>query len=202
MGIFTILRIQGDFAYMPDQTDQDLVNRVQQGDKKAFNLLVIRYQHKLASLVSRYVISSDVEDIVQETFIKAFRSIKNFRGDSSFYTWVFRIAVNTAKNHLIAQKRKPSSSDTINDEQEDPILNIPDHQSPEDILHKEQLEKIIFTTINNLSDELRLAITLREIEGLSYEEIASIMQCPVGTVRSRIFRARDIIEQKIGHLKN
>ena len=183
--------------------DQQLVERVQRGDKSAFNLLVTKYQHKVASLVSRYVRNnSDVPDIVQEAFIKAYRALPNFRGDSAFYTWLYRIAVNCAKNHSVALGRKPPSNDVDVDNAElyDDGGALRENASPEKILLTEEVKKVIFNTINSLPEDLKLAINFREIEGLSYEEIATIMECPVGTVRSRIFRARDTIDKKISPL--
>ena len=173
-------------------TDQALVERVQQGDKKAFNLLVSRYQNKVAGLLTRYISHNDIPDVVQESFIKAYRSIESFRGDSAFYTWLYRIAVNTAKNYLTAQGRRPPSEDILAEDAEsyDVGTHLRDVDTPE-------LEKVVFDTIHSLPEDLRTAITLRELEGLSYEEIAEIMDCPVGTVRSRIFRAREVIENKI-----
>ncbi|WP_246046930.1 RNA polymerase sigma factor RpoE [Colwellia ponticola] len=180
--------------------DQQLVERVQRGDKSAFNLLVTKYQHKVANLVSRYVKNnSDVPDIVQESFIKAYRALPNFRGDSAFYTWLYRIAVNCAKNHSVSLGRKPPSNDIeISDaELYDTGGALRETASPEKILLTAEIKKVIFTTMESLPEDLRLAINFREIEGLSYEEIATIMECPVGTVRSRIFRARDAIDKKI-----
>ncbi|QIM69356.1 MULTISPECIES: RNA polymerase sigma factor RpoE [Basfia] len=180
-------------------TDQALVERVQQGDKKAFNLLVSRYQNKVAGLLTRYVSRNDIPDVVQESFIKAYRSIESFRGESAFYTWLYRIAVNTAKNYLTAQGRRPPNEDILAEEAEtyDVGGNLRDVDTPEHEMLSAELKKVIFDTIDGLQEELKTAITLREMEGLSYEEIADIMDCPVGTVRSRIFRAREIIESKI-----
>jgi RNA polymerase sigma factor rpoE len=180
-------------------TDQALVERVQQGDKKAFNLLVSRYQNRVAGLLTRYVSPNDIPDVVQESFIKAYRSIGAFRGDSAFYTWLYRIAVNTAKNYLTAQGRRPPNEDILAEEAEsyDVGANLRDVATPENEMLSNELKKIVFDTIKGLQEDLRTAITLREIEGLSYEEIAEIMECPVGTVRSRIFRAREIIESKV-----
>ena len=180
-------------------TDQALVERVQQGDKKAFNLLVSRYQNKVAGLLTRYISPNDIPDVVQESFIKAYRSIGAFRGDSAFYTWLYRIAVNTAKNYLTAQGRRPPNEDILAEEAEsyDVGSNLRDVATPENEMLSNELKKIVFDTIKGLQEDLRTAITLREIEGLSYEEIAEIMDCPVGTVRSRIFRAREIIESKV-----
>ena len=180
-------------------TDQALVERVQQGDKKAFNLLVIRYQNKVAGLLTRYISPNDIPDVIQESFIKAYRSIDSFRGDSAFYTWLYRIAVNTAKNYLTAQGRRPPNEDILAEDAEsyDVGKNLRDVDTPENEMLSNELKKIVFDTIKGLQEDLRTAITLRELEGLSYEEIAEIMDCPVGTVRSRIFRAREIIESKV-----
>lgn len=179
--------------------DQVLVERVQKGDQKSFNLLVIRYQHKVASLVSRYVPQGDVPDVVQESFIKAYRALESFRGDSAFYTWLYRIAVNTAKNYLVAQGRRPPSSDVDANEAEN-FENggaLKEISNPENLMLSEELRQVVFRTIEALPEDLRMAITLRELDGLSYEEIAAIMDCPVGTVRSRIFRAREAIDNKV-----
>ena len=180
-------------------TDQVLVDRVLNGDKNAFNLLVVRYQNKLAHLVSRYVSASEVPDVVQESFIKAYRSLSLFKGESIFYTWLYRIAVNTAKNYLISQGRRPPSSDIDASEAEsyDGAESLRDIDNPESLALSKEVGKVVFEAIEALPDDLKTAITLREIDGLSYEEIAEIMSTPVGTVRSRIFRARDIIDEKI-----
>lgn len=185
-------------------TDQVLVDRVLNGDKNAFNLLVLRYQNKLAHLVSRYVLASEIPDVVQETFIKAYRSLSLFKGESIFYTWLYRIAVNTAKNYLISQGRRPPSSDIDASEAEgyEGADSLRDLDNPESLALSKEVEKVVFEAIEALPDDLRTAITLREIDGLSYEEIAEIMDTPVGTVRSRIFRARDIIDEKIKPLLN
>lgn len=185
-------------------TDQVLVDRVLNGDKNAFNLLVLRYQNKLAHLVSRYVLASEIPDVVQETFIKAYRSLCLFKGESIFYTWLYRIAVNTAKNYLISQGRRPPSSDIDASEAEgyEGADSLRDLDNPESLVLSKEVEKVVFEAIEALPDDLRTAITLREIDGLSYEEIAEIMDTPVGTVRSRIFRARDIIDEKIKPLLN
>ena len=182
------------------EIDQALVERVQKGDKNAFNLLVTKYQQRVANLVSRYIKNhSDVSDVVQEAFIKAYRALPNFRGDSAFYTWLFRIAVNCAKNHLVANNRKPSSSelDVEDVENYDGGEALRVNASPEKLLLTEEIKTVIFKTIEKLPEDLRTAINLRELDGLSYEEIAEIMDCPVGTVRSRIFRARDAIDKQI-----
>ncbi|KLN95818.1 RNA polymerase sigma factor RpoE [Moellerella wisconsensis] len=181
------------------QTDQMLVDKVQQGDKKAFNLLVVRYQHKVASLVSRYVPQADVPDVAQEAFIKAYRAISSFRGDSAFYTWLYRIAVNTAKNYLVAQGRRPPASDLEASDAEnfEAASALKEISNPENLMLSEELKRVVFKTIESLPEDLRMAITLRELDGLSYEEIAEVMDCPVGTVRSRIFRAREAIDSKV-----
>ncbi|QLB20185.1 RNA polymerase sigma factor RpoE [Vespertiliibacter pulmonis] len=183
-------------------TDQALVERAQQGDKKAFNLLVVRYQNRVAGLLTRYVARDDIPDIVQESFIKAYRSLASFRGESAFYTWLYRIAVNTAKNHLTALGRRPPKEDILAEDAEsyDSGIHLRETDTPENMMLSEELRRIVFDTIESLPDELKSAITLREIEGLSYEEIAEVMQCPVGTVRSRIFRAREAIDLKINPL--
>lgn len=182
------------------ELDWQIVQRVQQGDKAAFNLLVRKYQHRLVNLVSRYVSNhGDVADVVQEAFIKAYRALPGFRGESAFYTWLYRIAVNSSKNYLVATGRKPPSSDVDAEDAESyegsDALKVGD--SPEKLLLSEEIRQVVFDTIEQLPDELRTAITLRELDGLSYEEIAEIMGCPIGTVRSRIFRARDAIDQKL-----
>jgi len=188
-------------AQMSEQiTDQQLVEKVQRGDKKAFDLLVIRYQHKVMHLVSRYVKSSgDVADVTQEAFIKAYRALASFRGDSAFYTWLYRIAVNTAKNYLVSQGRKPPGSD-IDAQEADYYVGgeaLHDNSTPERALLSNEIETTLFRIVDKLPEDLRMAITLREMEGLSYEEIAAVMDCPVGTVRSRIFRAREAIDKVI-----
>jgi RNA polymerase sigma-70 factor (ECF subfamily) len=188
-------------ALMSEQkTDNELVVLVQQGNKNAFNLLVVRHQNKVMNIVSRYVKNSgDVADVTQEAFIKAYRALPNFRGDSAFYTWLYRIAVNSAKNYLTSQSRKPPASDV--DAQEADYYEgsdaLKENASPERNLLSQELQQKLFATIEALPDDLRAAITLREIEGLSYEEIAAVMECPVGTVRSRIFRAREAIDKVI-----
>ncbi|OCQ51708.1 ECF RNA polymerase sigma-E factor [Photorhabdus australis subsp. thailandensis] len=180
-------------------TDQMLVERVQKGDQKAFNLLVVRYQHKVASLVSRYIPQGDVPDVAQEAFIKAYRALASFRGDSAFYTWLYRIAVNTAKNYLVSQGRRPPSTDLdVSDVENYEASNaLKEISNPENLMLSEELRQMVFRTIESLPEDLRMAITLRELDGLSYEEIAVVMDCPVGTVRSRIFRAREAIDDKI-----
>lgn len=180
--------------------DQVLVERVQAGDKEAFGLLVIKYQHKVANLVSRYIKNdADVPDVSQEAFIKAYRALPNFRGESAFYTWLYRIAVNSAKNYMVARGRKPPGTDIDVEDAEiyDSGDALRENASPERLLLTEEIRTMIFDTIEQLPDDLRIAINLRELDGLSYEEIASVMDCPVGTVRSRIFRARDAVDKKI-----
>jgi RNA polymerase sigma-70 factor (ECF subfamily) len=180
--------------------DQELVRRVQKGDKKAFDVLVIKYQQRIVKLISRYVRDQDeVLDVAQEAFIKAYRALANFRGESAFYTWLYRIAINTAKNYLVAQGRRPPATDVDAEEAlyVDGGMRLSDGDTPEQLVQRDQIERVIFETIDALPEELRTAITLREMEGLSYEEIAVTMDCPVGTVRSRIFRAREAIEIKL-----
>lgn len=187
-------------AKSTQDSDQQLVERVQQGDKKAFDLLVLKYQHKIVSVVHRYLRdSADVHDVVQEAFIKAYRALENFRGDSAFYTWMYRIAINTAKNHLISRGRRPPSSDVDLEDAEyfSGNDNLQDIETPESTLLCEQLQAAVEKAIEQLPEDLRTAITLREMEGLSYEEIAEVMECPVGTVRSRIFRAREAIDKVV-----
>ncbi|KGQ47377.1 RNA polymerase sigma factor RpoE [Gallibacterium anatis 10672-6] len=183
-------------------TDQILVKRAQQGDKKAFNLLVARYQNKVAGLLTRYVSANDIPDVAQETFIKAYRSLDTFRGESAFYTWLYRIAVNTAKNYLMTQGRRPPTEDVLAEDAEsfDVGTKLRNIDTPEHLILSDELKDIVFKTINELPDELKTAITLRELEGMSYEEIADVMDCPVGTVRSRIFRAREFIENQLAPL--
>jgi RNA polymerase sigma-70 factor, ECF subfamily len=188
---------------MKGDTDQQLVERVQSGNKLAFNLLVLRYQHKVSALIARFVKDpSEVEDITQETFIKAYRSLSLFRGESAFYTWLYRIAVNTAKNHLVTRSRRPPASDIELDDTEnvDSTALLKEIATPEANLASAKLKKAIEEAIEELPEELRTAFTLREFSGLSYEDITEIMNCPVGTVRSRIFRAREAIDKKIKEL--
>ena len=182
------------------QVDQVLVQRVKQGDKRAFDLLVQKYQHRIVSLVSRYVSdSADALDVAQEAFIKAYRAIGNFRGDSAFYTWLYRIAINTAKNFLVAKGRRPPASDidAQDAEQFAGDTRLKDRATPEHELLRSEIEETVYATIATLPDDLRTAIMLREMEGMSYEEIATTMECPIGTVRSRIFRAREAIDEKL-----
>ena len=183
--------------------DQDLVLRVQRGDKAAFDLLVIKYQHKLVHLVNRYVKDPcEAQDVAQDAFIKAYKALGEFRGDSAFYTWLYRIAINTAKNYLLSRSRRHSDFEIEMQDAED-IENAPqlkDIDTPEDQLMNDQIVQVIKTAIENLPEEMRIAITLREFEGMSYEEIAEAMDCPIGTVRSRIFRAREAIDEKLNPL--
>ena len=182
------------------QLDQELVARVKAGDKSAFDLLVRKYQHKLVKLISRYVRDPDEAlDVTQETFIKAYRALPNFRGDSSFYTWIYRIGANTAKNYLVSQGRRPPESDIDAQDAEQYIADphLRDMDTPERLAQRDEIERTVATAIEDLPEDLRTAITLREFEGLSYEEIANAMDCPVGTVRSRIFRAREAIDKKL-----
>jgi len=182
------------------QVDQLLVERVQKGDKHAFDLLINKYQHRIVSLVARYVNDhAEALDVAQEAFIKAYRAIGNFRGDSAFYTWLYRIAINTAKNWLVAQKRRPPASDidAVDAEQYDMESRLKERGTPENELMREEIKDTVYSTIATLPDDLRTAIVLREMEGMSYEEIATTMECPIGTVRSRIFRAREAIDEKL-----
>lgn len=183
-----------------NELDRALVERVQNGDKRAFDLLVRKYQHKVIGLVSRYVRShAECEDIAQESFIRAWRAIGSFRGDSAFYTWLYKIAVNTAKNHLVAMGRRPPTDDI---DAEDAVFMVgaermQDNATPEREMMRQEIEQSVFSTVQALPEELRTAITLREVDGLSYDEIAEAMGCPIGTVRSRIFRAREAIDEKL-----
>lgn len=180
--------------------DSYLVERVQRGDKKAFDLLVLKYQHRIIKLVSRYVREpSDALDVAQDAFLKAYRALPNFRGESAFYTWLYRIAINTAKNYLTAQSRRPPEADLSGDDDDGIDLDavLKDFATPESILLTDEIKETIAAAIENLPEDLRTAITLREVDGLSYEEIANVMSCPVGTVRSRIFRAREAIDNRL-----
>lgn len=180
--------------------DQELVTRVQHGDKKAFDVLVAKYQHKVINLVGRYLHDpSEALDVAQEAFIKAYRALPNFRGDSAFYTWLYRIAINTAKNHLVARGRRLPLTDIDPQEAEqyDGAVSLREYDTPENLLQRDDIEKVVTDTIEGLPEDLRTAIILRELDGLSYEEIAEAMSCPVGTVRSRIFRAREALEKNL-----
>ncbi|GAB5414571.1 MAG: RNA polymerase sigma factor RpoE [Congregibacter sp.] len=181
-------------------TDKQLVTRVQAGDKGAFDLLVIKYQQKIMSLISRYVHDAhEVQDVAQEAFIKAYRALPGFRGDSAFYTWLYRIAINTAKNYLVSRSRRPPGSDVDLDDAQymDAADALRDQETPENALFGEELKATVNRSLDELPDDLRTAVTLREFDGLSYEEIAEVMECPVGTVRSRIFRAREAIDKNV-----
>ncbi|MCC6073598.1 RNA polymerase sigma factor RpoE [Pseudomonas sp. GCM10022188] len=182
------------------EPDQQLVERVQRGDKRAFDLLVLKYQHKILGLIVRFVHDpQEAQDVAQEAFIKAYRALTNFRGDSAFYTWLYRIAVNTAKNHLVARGRRPPDIDVSAEDAEfvEGDHALKDIETPERALLRDEIEATVHRTIQQLPDDLRTALTLREFEGLSYEDIATAMQCPVGTVRSRIFRAREAIDKAL-----
>lgn len=183
-----------------EQSDVQLVKRVQKGDKRAFDLLVLKYQYKVQAVISRFIKDhAEVQDVAQEAFIKAYRAIQNFRGESQFYTWLYRIAVNTAKNHLVTRNRRPPSEDVdISDaEHYGGSEYLKDNDTPEGEMYRGELEEVVFKAMSDLPEDLRTAVTLREMEGMSYEEIAEVMECPVGTVRSRIFRAREAITDKI-----
>ncbi len=183
------------------EVDQQLVLRAQRGDKRAFELLVLKYQRKLGRLLSRFVRdAAEVEDVTQEAFIKAYRALPGFRGDSAFYTWLYRIAINTAKNYLVALgRRAPTSTGFDNEEAEnfEDADQLRDSNTPESELQGKQIAATVNKAVDALPGDLRTAITLREIEGLSYEEIANVMNCPIGTVRSRIFRAREAIAAEL-----
>ena len=180
-------------------TDQQLVQRAQHGDLRAFDLLVLKYQGRIAALVSRYVSDAgEVEDVTQEAFIKAYRALGKFRGDSAFYTWLYRIAANAAKNHLVAKGRRPGADATIEDAEgfdEGGLLS--ESASPEALAMGGELADVVESALNALPDELKAALMLRELDGLSYDDIADVLGCPVGTVRSRIFRAREAIDQRV-----
>jgi len=182
-------------------TDGELVARVQQGEKSAFNLLVQKYQHRVIKLVSRYVRNpADAQDVAQDVFIRAYRALASFRGDSAFYTWIYRIAINTSKNFLAADARRPHDIDaTFDDDGE--RFEIEEQQAsldtPERLLLTDEIQRTVLDAIDKLPDDLRAALTLRELDGLSYEEIANVMDCPIGTVRSRIFRAREAVDARL-----
>ncbi|HXS89597.1 MAG TPA: RNA polymerase sigma factor RpoE [Steroidobacteraceae bacterium] len=183
-----------------DDSDQQLVERVQAGDKSAFDLLVRKYQHRVLKLVSRFVSdAAEAEDVAQEAFLKAYRALASFRGDSAFYTWLYRIAINTAKNALVSNRRRPVDFDLdLQDpEQYDRHARLKEGDTPEGVLLTEEIRSVVEKAMEQLPEDLRTAIVLRELEGLSYEEIAEAMDCPVGTVRSRIFRAREAIDKKL-----
>ena len=183
-----------------EQLDLDLVKRVQAGDNSAFDLLVRKYQHRIGALVHRFVPDhAESQDVTQEAFIRAYRAMGNFRADSQFYTWLYRIAVNTAKNHLVAMKRRPPTADIAAEDAEHHAGagRLHDHDTPEHQLLRQEIEQSVTDTVAGLPEDLRQAITLREVDGRSYEEIAQMMQCPIGTVRSRIFRAREAIDRQL-----
>jgi len=183
-----------------DDSDQQLVERVQAGDKAAFDVLVRKYQHRVLKLVSRFVSdAAEAEDVAQEAFLKAYRALASFRGDSAFYTWLYRIAINTAKNALVSNRRRPVDFDLdLQDpEQYDRHARLKEGDTPEGVLLTEEIRNVVERAMEQLPEDLRTAIVLRELEGLSYEEIAEAMDCPVGTVRSRIFRAREAIDRKL-----
>lgn len=182
------------------QADQELVARAQRGDKRAFNLLVLKYQQKVGNLIGRYLRDSgEVLDVTQEAFLKAYRALPGFRGESAFYTWLYRIAINTVKNHMVAQGRRPPGDDLDAEvaEQMDMGNRLRENATPERHLLTEEIARTVQQALDDLPDDLRTAITLRELEGLSYEEIAVAMDCPIGTVRSRIFRAREAIDKRL-----
>jgi RNA polymerase sigma-70 factor, ECF subfamily len=186
-------------------SDKRLVERVKRGDKRAFDVLVLKYQHRIANLITRYVRDQDeVLDVTQEVFVKAYRAMNNFRGDAQFYTWLYRIAINTAKNFLVAKSRRPPDTDIDVDEREfsEQSVVISEEGNPEDQLSGEQLKRVLQKALEDLPEELRVALMLREFDGLSYDEIAQIMDCPVGTVRSRIFRGRESIEKSITKMES
>ncbi len=183
------------------EIDQQLVERAQRGDKRAFELLVAKYQRKLGRLLSRFIRDpAEVEDVAQEAFIKAYRALPSFRGESAFYTWLYRIGINTAKNYLVAMgRRAPTTTEFDSEEAEnfDDGDQLRDVNTPENELMSKQIARTVNDTMQGLPEELRTAIVLREIDGLSYEEIATVMNCPIGTVRSRIFRARETIAERL-----
>ncbi|MBT3308975.1 MAG: RNA polymerase sigma factor RpoE [Gammaproteobacteria bacterium] len=182
------------------ETDQVLVEQVQRGDKRAFDLLVLKYQHKVVALVNRFVKDrSEAEDVAQDAFIRAYRALANFRGDSAFYTWLYRIAVNTAKNYLVSRGRRPPTADIDAEEAElfFQEQGLTEQATPESELVRDEVQQTLQAALAALSDDLRMAITLRELEGMSYEEIAEVMDTPIGTVRSRIFRAREAIAKQL-----
>lgn len=183
--------------------DKALVERVQKGDTKAFDLLVRKYQHRILGLIGRMINDwAEAQDVAQEVFLRAYRSIGAFRGDSSFYTWIYRIAVNTSKNHLVSNGRRPSTTDvdTVENEHWSGAERMQEHATPEHELMRQEMERSVITTVEALPEEIRLALTLREVDGLSYEEIAQVMECPIGTVRSRIFRGRDAVDRNLKEL--
>lgn len=190
----------GGLMAIAQETDKQLVARVQKGDNRAFDLLVLKYQHKIFGLISRYIRDADeIQDVAQEAFIKAYRALPKFRGDSAFYTWLYRIAINTAKNHLVSRGRRPPARDIDVDDAEyyESGSSMRDIENPENVLYGQELKLVVEKAIKTLPEDLRTAVTLREFDGLSYEDIADVMECPVGTVRSRIFRAREAIDKQV-----
>lgn len=189
---------------MPDNvSDRELVERAQRGERKAFDLLMLKYQHRIAKLIARYVQNpAEVLDVAQEAFLKAYRALPRFRGDSAFYTWMYRIAINTAKNHLAAQARRPRESgvDVTDAEQFDGVTDLKEFVTPEGLALTEEIQHTVAAAIEALPEDLKVAISLRELEGMSYEDIARVMECPIGTVRSRIFRAREAINARLDPL--
>jgi RNA polymerase sigma-70 factor, ECF subfamily len=183
------------------EVDQVLVERAQRGEKQAFELLVVKYQRKLVRLLSRFIRdSAEVEDVAQEAFIKAYRALPSFRGDSAFYTWLYRIGINTAKNHLVSMGRRAPTTTSVDNEEAEGLEDgdqLREMNTPEAELMTREIAATVNRTMDELPEELRTAITLREIEGMSYEDIAKIMNCPIGTVRSRIFRARESIAERL-----
>lgn len=182
------------------ELDQELVRRVQRGDSTAFDALVRKYQHRIIGLIGRYISDwSECQDVAQDTFLRAYRALGSFRGDAQFYTWLHRIAVNTAKNHLVAQNRRPPTDDIDagDAEQFDTGIRLRDNDTPEHELLRQEIELTVMRVVDGLPEELRAAISLREVDGLSYDEIAVRMGCPIGTVRSRIFRAREAIDAEL-----
>ncbi len=183
------------------EVDQQLVERAQRGDKHAFELLVVKYQRRLGRLISRFVRNAaEAEDVTQEAFIKAYRALPGFRGDSAFYTWLYRIGINTAKNHLVAQGRRAPTSTPLDAEEAESFEEaslLHEVSTPENELMSKQVVDVVNASLQQLPEDLRMALTLREIEGLSYEEIAAVMSCPIGTVRSRIFRAREVVASNL-----
>lgn len=197
----TVAALPQPLSIESENGDLSLVRRVQRGDKSAYDVLVLKYQHKVLKLVRRYIRDqSEAEDVVQDAFIKAYRALPNFRGDSAFYTWLYRIAINTAKNSLVSAGRRPISVDLDAQDAAAAELQsrLKDTDTPERLLLTDEIRSVVNRAIDGLPEDLRRAIVLREIEGLSYEDIAASMACPVGTVRSRIFRAREAIDR---HLK-
>ena len=183
-----------------NDSDRELVERVQRGEQRAFDLLMLKYQHRIAKLIARYVQDpTEVLDVAQEAFLKAYRALPRFRGDSAFYTWMYRIAINTAKNHLAAQARRPRDSgvDVSDAEQFDGVAELKESATPEGLALTEEIQQTVAAAIEALPEDLRVAISLRELEGFSYEDIAQAMECPIGTVRSRIFRAREAINARL-----